>query len=265
MTISKHVIEAGSKAHYDDADYYEHAYRKRKSDVQFYLDFAIKTKGPVLELGVGTGRVFREIARAGKNIVGVDLSESMLEHARKKVREYPKKTSKHVIRLVCGDIRSVRLRKKFPLVISPFNVWMHLYTRRDIEKGFETVKSHLMPKGRFVFDVLFPDTAAFSRNPERTYSLGKAKVPGELTPIHYSERFEYDPVSQVQLVTMVFSHEKDAEPSWITPLTQRQFFPAELEALLHYNGFSIEALYGDFDKRPLGPESESQIVVAKLR
>jgi hypothetical protein len=49
------------------------------------------------------------------------------------------------------------------------------------------------------------------------------------------------------------------------PLSQRQWFPCELEALLHYNGFRVEHMWGDFDRSTLASESESQIIVAKLR
>ena len=44
---------------------------------------------------------------------------------------------------------------------------------------------------------------------------------------------------------------------FMTPLAHRQFFPAELEALLHYNGFSIEKLEGDFD----GAASEASVTL----
>jgi hypothetical protein len=49
------------------------------------------------------------------------------------------------------------------------------------------------------------------------------------------------------------------------PLSQRQFLPQELEALLHYNGFALEACWGDFARGPLRADSESQVITAKLR
>jgi len=64
---------------------------------------------------------------------------------------------------------------------------------------------------------------------------------------------------------MDFEHpEKDAK-SFCTPLTQRQFFPAELEALLHYNGFDVESHAGDFDGEPITAATESQVVIARAR
>ena len=49
------------------------------------------------------------------------------------------------------------------------------------------------------------------------------------------------------------------------PLSQRQLFPAELEALLHYNGFAVEERFGDFTFGPLRDDSEVQLIVARPR
>ena len=64
---------------------------------------------------------------------------------------------------------------------------------------------------------------------------------------------------------MDFEHPGTKEQSFCTPLTQRQFFPAELEALLHYNGFDLESLTGDFDGEPITAASESQVLIARAR
>jgi hypothetical protein len=64
---------------------------------------------------------------------------------------------------------------------------------------------------------------------------------------------------------MVFQNVSQLDDLKVIPLSQRQFFPQELEALLHYNGFVVEHLWGDFSRAPLTGESESQIVVARAR
>ena len=51
----------------------------------------------------------------------------------------------------------------------------------------------------------------------------------------------------------------------MTSVAQRQFFPAELKALLHYNGFKVESHTGDFDGKPISAASESQVIIARLR
>jgi SAM-dependent methyltransferase len=55
-------------------------------------------------------------------------------------------------RLFHGDIRSVRLNKKFDAVISLFHVISYQNTNDDLKAAFETVKAHLRPGGIFIFD-----------------------------------------------------------------------------------------------------------------
>jgi SAM-dependent methyltransferase len=257
-------IARGAVAHYEDADYYDFSYRARRHDVRFYCELAEELGDPVLELGVGTGRVALAIAKAGSRVVGVDPMEAMLAHAREKLRALPADAQKRVT-LREGNGCTVRLKKRFPLVIAPFNVLMHVYTRADLERFFATVHAHLQPGGRFVFDVLMPDLRGMVRAPGKLYRCPKLTHPRTGKHYEYFEAFEYDAPRQVQMVSMVFQNTQDLADITTLPLSQRQFFPQELEALLHYNGFAIDQLYGDFDRGALSDESDSQIVVAKKR
>jgi SAM-dependent methyltransferase len=255
---------AGSQGHYSDGGYYDQAYRRRRHDARFYTDLAIESGGPVLELGVGTGRVALSIAKEGIEIVGVEPMASMLERAEERLGRLPR-VVRDRIELRRGDLRKLRLRRRFALVIAPFNVWNHLYTRDDIERGFRTVRHHLRRGGRFAFDVLLPDPESLARKPTKPYRGGQVPHPRDGIRYRYSEYFSYDPASQIETVLMDFEHPDDPNQSFCTPLTQRQFFPAELEALLHYNDFTIESHQGDFDGKPVGRGTESQVIIARLR
>ena len=159
----------------------------------------------------------------------------------------------------------VRLKRRFNLVTAPFNVLMHLYTRQDLERFFATALAHLAPKGRLSFDVLMPDLRAMVRNPGKLYRGPRVTHPETGKRYEYFEAFEYDAVREVQMVSMIFQSTDNLDDLKTLPLSQRQFFPQELDALLHYNGFTIEALWGDFDRSPLADDSDSQIVVARKR
>ena len=255
---------AGSEAHYQDGGYYDQAYRRRRHDVRFYVDLARSSGGPVLELGVGTGRVALAIAKAGVDVVGIDPMKPMLERAEERLSRLPRTTREHV-ELRRGSLERLRLRRRFPLVIAPFNVWMHLYTRQQIERGFATVRHHLEPQGRFVFDVLLPDPASMARDPAKCYRGGEVPHPRGAVKYRYGEYFSYDPMTQVETTIMDFEHPTQKHESFCTPLTQRQFFPAELESLLHYNGFTVESHTGDFEGQPVTTATESQVIIARLR
>ena len=254
----------GSEAHYEDGPYYDQAYRRRRHDVRFYTKLAVESGGPVLELGVGTGRVALAIAKAGIDVVGIEPMSTMLEQARQRLERLPR-AARDRVELRQGDLARLRLRRKFPLVLAPFNVWMHLYTREDIERGFSTVRHHLQTGGRFAFDVLLPDPVSLARDPSKQYRGGAVPHPRDGVRYRYSEYFSYDPVTQIETIVMDFEHPEKKEQSFCTPLTQRQFFPAELEALLHYNGFELESHTGDFDGKPITDATESQVLIARAR
>ena len=257
-------IRRGAVAHYEDAAYYDLAYRRRRQDVVFYVELAREHGGPVLELGVGSGRVALATARAGVEVVGIEAVHAMLGQARSHAARLPAHARSRLT-LRKGDIRRLRLDRKFGLITAPFNVFMHLYTRSDIERALRCVRAHLAPRGRLVFDVIMPDLRAMTRSPGRLYRGPSITHPVTGQHYQYFEAFEYDAVRQVQMVSMVFQNSADPSDTKSSPLSQRQFFPQELEALLHYNGFAIEQLWGTFDREPLSADSESQIVVAKAR
>jgi hypothetical protein len=73
------------------------------------------------------------------------------------------------------------------------------------------------------------------------------------------EHFDYDRVRQVLFVSMEFEPVGEPERAWVTPLAHRQFFPQEWEALLHYNGFDVVRVDGDFQGGPLTNDSDVMV------
>lgn len=256
--------ESGTTSHYRDASYYDYTYSTRKADIRFYTEIAEELGGPILELGVGTGRVAKAIVKKGVSVVGVDSVPEMLERAQEE-RDKLSHDEQERLTLKQGDLKTVRLGRQFPLVISPFNVWMHLYQRADIEAAFATVLAHLAPGGTFVFDVLNPWVQDLARNPEKVYGGAKFKHPDTGIPHSYAEAFNYDLKTQVQRIFMFAQPDGAPEDAWQMEVAHRQFFPAELEALLHYNGFEMVERFGNFKRRPFTKKSDAQVIIAKAR
>jgi SAM-dependent methyltransferase len=254
------VGDPGALAHYSDPAYYTRIYKSRTHDVEYYVELARATGGPVLEYGIGNGRVALPIARAGIEVYGVDLSRPMLaDLARRLEKERPE--ARERVHFELGDMRSVSIGHQFPLVIVPFNGLLHLYETTDVEALFARVFAHLETDGVFVFDFSLPVPSDLARSPERWYRAPKLRHPttGEL--VKYAERFEYDPIRQLLLIVMRFEPAK-GEP-WSIPLTHRQFFPREIEALLRHAGFSDIVFTADFTDHPADRYTDS--VVASCR
>jgi SAM-dependent methyltransferase len=255
---------AGSLAHYEDPAYYTATYARRQDDVEFYVALASTSPGPVLEYGIGNGRIALPIARSGKAIVGVDHSAPMLTDLRAKVALEPPAVRK-LVRAVRGDMRSVKLGTRFPLVLATFNTALHLYERSDVERFLARVTEHLEPGGRFVVDISMPRVDELARSPLKPFHAPRFRHPTAGIMVKNRERFDYDALRQVLFVSMEFEPLGGTGPRWMTPLAHRQFFPREWEALLHYNGFEVERVEGDFAGGPLTPESDVMVWHTKRR
>jgi SAM-dependent methyltransferase len=256
------TFERGSHALYERPRYYDHAFRAHTHDVAFYAELARRSRGPVLELGAGTGRITLALLRAGANVTAVDQSSAMLARARQRVLRLPI-AQRAQVEWKRADLRKLRLRQRYDLVLAPFNLFMHMYTRQDVERALHTVLLHLRPGGRFAMDVLMPDLGVLRRDPARVYRCRPVFDPTDGKHYAYGEAFDYDAPHQVQTVSMMFQQLDQPEIDRTTPLCLRFFFPEELLALLHYNGFSVEQRYGDFAGAQLSSQSEHQIILAR--
>jgi len=250
--------DLGAQAHYADPEYYSRTYRDRRHDVDYYVQLARRSGGPVLEYGVGNGRVALHIARAGVHLEGIDLSRAMLQDFEERLATEPKAVRSRV-QLHHGDMRTLLLGRRFKLAIAPFNAVLHLYDRRDVQGFLSTVREHLEPDGQLVFDFSIPEPADLARDPDREYPAPDLVDSTTGLRVKYSERFEYDPLRQLLLVRMRFSA-PDPSPPMEVPLTHRQFFPRELEALLHYNGFEEILFTADFTNQPADRNVDSIVV-----
>lgn len=260
-------LEAGARAHFEDPDYYAVSYAKRKDDVAYYARVAAG-KASVLEYGIGSGRIAIPIARGGSRVVGVDLSRPMLRDLRARLARGPADVRSRV-RAVYGDMRKVKLDQRFPLVLCPFNTALHLYTRVDVEAWLARVREHLAPRGELVVDLSMPILEDLADEPGTSYTQ-RPFVHPSAGPVRYREVFDYDRVRQILFCSMCFEpttkdeHGKPRAP-FMVPLAHRQFFPQEWEALLHYNGFTVTELYGDFEGGPLVQSSDVMVWHARRR
>lgn len=255
-------LDAGARAHFEDPEYYDATYERRRADVAYYRRVAAG-HASVLEYGIGSGRIALPIARAGSRVVGIDQSRAMLRALREAVAKEPREVRARV-RARHGDMRRVRLGARFSLVLCTFNTALHLYTRQEIEEWLTRVREHLAPGGEFVVDISMPIIEDLADEPGTSYSL-RPFVHPSAGPVRYREVFDYDRVRQIQFVSMCFEPKDPRVAPFTIPLAHRQYFPREWEALLHYNGFEAVAVYGDFRGGPLVQSSDVMIWHAKRR
>lgn len=267
--LAEDLVDAGSREHYSDAALYDYEYRRRRADVNFYRELARRVlggPGRILELGCGSGRATIPLARDGHTVTAIDQSAAMLAALRSRVATLPEVVGARVD--VCaGDLRTFEVREKsrvvrFPLAIAAFNVLEHLYTRSELEACLARVAEHLEPDGVFAFDVQMPDLGWLSRDPNKRWAKTRFTDPTTGRATYYSTNHDYDPVSQIALIRLYYDP-VDGTPGRVVKLSQRKYFPAELEALVAHAGFRVTERFGDFSFAPLDGTAESQVLVCR--
>ncbi len=256
------------KALYDSfiADYYDSSpmVTQRTQDVAFYCIAARKYGDPILELGCGTGRITLAIAEAGYRVVGLDISEKMLEHAVEK-RAGLRREARERVHLVQGDMTKFDLGEKFRTVVIPFRPFQHLLETEQQISCLNSVHKHLAPNGRLIVDF-------FQTDPERMHdprfltesALIEYDLPGG-RHVALSERVAaFHRALQRNDVEMIFDvkHPDGKQERLVMAWTLRYFFRYEVEHLLARCGFRLEATYGNFDSSPLGDNSPEMVFVA---
>lgn len=238
------------------AEFYDHVlpYRNRP-DVSFYADLARGANGPVLEMGCGTGRVLIPCARAGATMVGVDLSPGMLDVCRRSLAAEPADVQARVT-LHEGDMRTVDLPERFALVTLPFRAFQHLETVDDQRATLAALRRLLRPGGHLVLDLFNPSLPLLGdeRWLREPFVEPAIDLPDGRRVVRSLRLASRDYATQVQVVEI--AHEitwPDGRVERHADTTRlRYIFRYEAEHLLEREGFTVEAVYADYDGRPYG-------------
>ncbi|NCN05910.1 MAG: class I SAM-dependent methyltransferase [Spirochaetales bacterium] len=251
---------------YNDPQLYDDQNVDVTEDLPFWAEMAHRysKKGlPILELGTGTGRVGIPLADLGHKVVGVDLSEEMIDRARQKAADLTGQEGGD-ISFVVGDLRTYIHPEKSPLIFFPYNSLTHMTTNEDLDRCFQRIRDNLTPDGRFIFSVFIPLPSFLSRTPDGLYPVGSfmSSQNGETIDLH--ESMNYDRWSQINHITWYFFRETVPEPI-IQTLNLRMYYPQDWKYILAYHGFEIEHFWGDYDMTLPSLDSVNQIIVARRK
>jgi len=240
-----------------DLDYGDFA-----DDLPFYENLARRCEGPLLELGVGTGRVAIPLARAGFSVWGIDASEAMLARARRKAGLELEER----LHLLPGDMRGFQLGREFQLIFASLGTFHHLLTPEEQLACLRCVHRHLAPGGLFVCDL----RPLLSSDWEVGASLPVLHdwtrvLPGTGETVVKLRSVRADPARQVQHETHLYDLVAvDGAVHRVVATVDLRFTTRyEMEGLLRAAGLEPEHVYGDFDLAPYAEDSEYLITVAR--
>ena len=197
----------------------------------------------VLDLACGAGRHAAELERLGAQVVGFDLSPSMLRRARAGVRGP----------LVRGDMRALPFRSgSFALAVNLFTSFGYFRDDKEHRLVLRQVARSLRPGGRFVLDYLNADHV------RRTLRRGTEEVDGASTEVRVRRRFSEEGKYVVKEIALGAENRSFQE-------RVRLFSAAELRALLEQEGLRVDAGFGDYDGGALDARATRTILVATRR
>ncbi|MDR0598831.1 MAG: class I SAM-dependent methyltransferase [Treponema sp.] len=141
------------------ADYYDYDNREIiKDDLEFYVEYARRTKGAILELASGTGRVSLYVAeKTGRNLECLELSEAMVKRFQHKLETTHRRLRERV-NVHIGDMSDFKFKERFEYIIIPWRALQYLPEQEQTIKCLSRVREHLAGNGVFIFDIFKPRT-----------------------------------------------------------------------------------------------------------
>lgn len=219
--------------------------------------------GPCLELGCGTGRVLIPVASAGVEVTGLDASPAMIVRARQKAAALPEEVRGRIA-LDEGDMRTFALPGRFALIYVPFRAFLHLMTARDQVDALENIHRHLLPGGRLALNFFDPDLGLIAGSDAAVGGVLKRTGDEFVDPRSGNLLIEWATVHYHQVrqeIEQYFIYEELDRRGRVVnrfyrALRMRYIFRYEFEHLLARCGFTVEALYGSWDRGPVVQGSE---------
>jgi ubiquinone/menaquinone biosynthesis C-methylase UbiE len=247
----------------DYAQFYdwENAQTLGRQDVAFWQRLARQAQGPILELGSGTGRVTVPVGRVARvRLFGVDRSEPMLAHARRRLRQARGLSRATLVR---GDIRALPFVEgaRFHLVMAPYGILQSLVRESDLTETLRSVARVLAPGGVMGVD-LVPDLPQWSEYQNRVRLNGFRRA--GRSHVTLVESVKQDRRRGLTFFNQTFIERRGGERQRRDfSLTFRTLSVRQMRARLEKTGLQVEAVLGGYDGAPWDSRAEVWIILAR--
>ena len=255
-----------NKDPYTDADYaalYDLSASDAVDDIPLYQQFARRCQSPILELGVGTGRVAIPLAREGFEVWGVDSSEAMLARCRKKVRGAIARR----LRLVLADMRAFALGQLFDLIFAAHGTFQTLLSSEDQRACLRCVHRHLTTSGVFVAELRSLTEVDWSEEEAALRLQWVRADPESGEMVMRFDAVQPRPGEQIRLRTLIYDRigADGIVRRRVVESPLRLVGRYEMELLLGEAGLELVNVYGDYDLLPYDGSGPTMIVVARRK
>jgi len=243
--------------------FYDWVYDGFEGDIPFYLGLAERYGPPVLEVACGTGRVTLPLARAGFEVVGIDLSEPMLAIARSKCECEPEEV-RNAVSLIQTDMRHFRLGRTFCCVFVPNASLFHLHDAVALRQCFACLFEHTRPGGVLAVDLVAPKRMA-NQEVGDLHLVGEGMNPftGLMTK-EYNRKLAIDRDRQIVRVEHVYVEDAGTRDRRYA-FTQDYRWIEEKEGANWFSeaGYVGMKTFGDYEGSPYSLDSHRLILVGE--
>lgn len=191
----------------------------------------------LLDLGCGSGGHDFFLAAAGYAVTGVDRSPAMLAEANKQLASW--NSPGIPPQFLEGDITSLHLAKKFPLVLSLFHVLSYQISDAALGAAIATAAAHLEADGLFIFDFWY-GPAVLAEKPEvrvREVEDEVLHIRRRANPVMHPERHSVDVNFTVEITRKSDGLQEELKETH----EMRYLFLPEVESLLDKAGMRLLA------------------------
>jgi len=189
--------------------------------------------GPVLELGIGTGRVALPLASNGLTVHGIDASEAMTKRLQAK-------PGGALIPVTIGDFANVDVAGRYSLIYVVFNTFFALTSQDEQVRCFANCASHLDAEGAFLIEAFYPDLTRFTRG----QNVSAIQVDTDCVSLDVTR---HDPVQQI--VTSQRLHITTGGLR-MYPVQLRYAWPSELDLMARLAGLRLHSRSGGWRGEP---------------
>lgn len=211
------------------------------ADLDFYLGLAARQKGPVLDIGCGTGRVLLPLLQAGNQAVGLDSSVNMLSLAQAKLAAAGLEAP-----LFQGDMRDFDLGRQFSLVIIPYYAMIYMTGDQERRQVFQCCHRHLAPGGLLAFDFDAGRNLPGLSRPWLGFQTVNAagQVILQTVQINHLEK-------QLRIANIITYRLQGKETSIeVNACLEASISPNRMGELLQESGFEVNGFYRDYIYTP---------------
>ena len=226
------------------ADVYDALYGDVATGPAIDALIALAAAGPILELGIGNGRLALPLVQRGMPVDGIDASKEMVKSLRSK-------PGGEQLTITMGDFADFDLGKTYSLIFVAFNTLFALRSQAEQVGCFEAVSRHLADGGAFVVEAFVPDVTRFSRDQRVDASeIALDRVIIDVT--------HHDPVAQEVASQHILITEQGIR---LLPVLARYAYPSELDLMARLAGLQLDERWADWDRSPFSAGSEKHVSV----